>query len=194
MSIQPSRTAFKVREIAGGIAIDLRSPRRPLTAVIVAAWLVGWAVGGTFVVQQFRGGENPGPDRLFLIVWSLMWFAAGPMAFAYLAWLLVGRERVTVREGRLRIWRGVWRLGIAREYEAAAVHELRTFGREVAPLVAAGLDLAGRGASGVRFRCADRVVRFARALDEPTAHALVDRLCACHPFERSARARVEPAA
>ncbi len=188
-----ARAAFHVREIPGGIEVDLSSPRRPLTALVVAAWLVGWAVGLLFVVQQFRTGESAGLDLVFLIGWSAIWLAAGPLAFAYLMWLLAGRERVTLREPTLRIWRGVWRIGFARQYALADIRELRTFGRDLVPLLAAGLDLAGQGASGVRFRVGHRIVRFARALDETAAHALVARLLAAHPVGPTG-SPVEPAA
>lgn len=188
------QSAFRVSDVPGGIVVDLASPRRLLTAIIVGLWLAGWIVGLSFALQQFRGGEVLDSDRVFLLAWSAIWLAAGVFAILYLAWLVAGRERVTLREGRLSIWRGVWGVGYAREFAASGVEELRTFGRDVVPLLAAGLDFAGQGASGVRFRCAGHVVRFARALDEPEAHALVDRLRACLPAESRNRAPVEPAA
>jgi hypothetical protein len=194
MAIGQHPSVFHVRDVPGGIVVDLPSPRRLLTALVVGLWLAGWVVGLGFALQQFRGGEALGPDRVFLLAWSVIWLAAGLFAILYLAWLLAGCERVTLASGKLRIWRGVWQIGFAREYPVAGIHELRTFGRDVVPLLAAGLDLAGQGASGVRFRCAGHVVRFARALDEPEAHALVDRLRACHFFDSHSGSPVEPAA
>jgi len=194
MTVGRSPVTFQVREVAGGLVVDLTSPRRFLTALIVAAWLVGWAIGVAFLLQQLRGGEAMGPDRWFLYGWSVAWLAAGGFAAGYLAWLVAGRERVTLDGERLRIWRGVGRLGVTHDFPLGAIHELRTFGRDVVPLLAVGLDFAGAGASGVRFRFDGRVVRFARALEEPEAHALVDRLRAAYPFPRGSDARVEPAA
>ena len=194
MSLGHPHAAFHVREVPGGIVVDLPSPRRLLTAMVVGLWLAGWVVGLSFALQQFRGGTNLGPDRVFLLAWSVIWLAAGTFAILYLAWLLAGRERVKLADGRLRIWRGVWRLGLAHDYAAGEVHELRTFGRDVVPLLAVGLDFSGQGSSGVRFRHAGRVVRFARALDEPAAHALTERLRAAYPFDTHTGAPVEPAA
>jgi hypothetical protein len=194
MAIGQTPTPFHVHDVPGGIVVDLPSPRRLLTALIVGLWLAGWFVGLSFALQQFRGGDTLGPDRVFLLAWSVIWLAAGLFAALYLAWLLAGRERITLAHGRLRIWRGVWRVGFAREYAVSGISELRTFGRDVAPLLAAGLDFAGQGASGVRCRCGGHVVRFARALDEPAAHALVDRLRATHVFDGHTGAPVEPAA
>jgi hypothetical protein len=192
--IDEAPSEFRVRDVPGGIEVDLSSPRRPLTALIVGAWLAGWAVGLAFLAQQFRAGESAGADVVFLVAWSTIWLAAGPLAFAYLVWLVVGRERVEVRERAVRIWRGVWRLGVSREYALDEVHDLRTFGRDVVPLLAAGLDFAGQGASGVRFQIGSRVVRFARALDEPAAHALVECLLTSGAFGARTRAPAEPAA
>jgi hypothetical protein len=56
-------------------------------------------------------------------------------------------------------------------------------------MIALGLDVAGRGASGVRFESGDRVVRFARSLGESDARAVVELLRARHNFEREAPGR-----
>jgi len=173
--VQP-RTIYRVAERGDDLVIDLPSPRRPVTAFVVGVWLVGWGVGLVFVVQQFQTGEPTRADQLFLAGWLAVWLAAGAAALAWLGWLLVGRERVTLTPQEIRIRHGVFGRGVTRRYALAGLSELRTFGREVPPLLAAGLDFAGRGASGVRFRHGGRVVRFARALDESSAHALVDVL------------------
>ena len=116
------------------------------------------------------------------MVWAGVWLAAGAVSAGYMAWLVAGHEQITLDGDALRIRRAVWRAGITRTYALADVRELRTFGREVPPVLAAGMELAGRGASGVRFIHRDRVVRFARALDERAAHELVEQLNAHNAF------------
>ena len=194
MTLRTHHSPFEIREVPDGIVVDLSSPRRLLTALVVALWLAGWVVGLAFTVQQLGAGEEPATDRAFLLAWAIAWVAAGAYALARLAWLLAGHERVTLAAGRLRIWRGVGRVGLARDYALARIRELRTFGRELTPVLAAGLDVSGHGASGVCFRYGRRVVRFARALDEPSAHVLADRLRAAHPFDGHSTSPAEPAA
>jgi hypothetical protein len=177
---------MRITEAAEGLVVELPSPRRPVAVVLLAGWLAAWVVGLGFVSQQFAEGGGSGRDWVFLIGWAGSWLAAGAAGAAYLSWLLAGRERITLAADELRIRRGVWRFGITRRYPLAKVTELRTFGRELAPVLSVALGLAGRGASGVRFRCGGRVVLFARALEEPAAHALVDRLRARHAFPRAA--------
>jgi hypothetical protein len=190
----PPRTGYRVIDAGPGLAVEMPSPRRPLTALALCGWLAGWAVGDVFVAQQFAGGEVFGPERAFLVAWALVWALAGVAAAAYVAWLLAGRERVTLAGGMLTLWSGIGPWGIGHAYPVAEIRELRPFGREVAPVLAAGLELAGRGASGVRFRHGDRVVRFARALDEPAARALVELMRAHPGFARGAERSEQPAA
>jgi hypothetical protein len=171
--------------IPGELVVDLPSPRRPVTVGILAFWLVGWGFGLTFMVQQLY---SPGPfslDRAFVLAWMLLWGAAGVGVIAYLAWLSAGRERVLIEGGALVIRRGVWGVWWTRRWPLDSIQRLRTFGREIPPMIALSLDVVGRGASGVRFESGGHVVRFARTLSEHDARAVVDLLRARHPFDSS---------
>ena len=168
---------------AGDLVSDLPSPRRPVTAVILALWLAGWAFGLPFFVQQLLAPGPFGAGDLFLVAWLLAWTAAGLGVIAFLAWLLAGRERIWIADGALVLRRAVGPFGVTRRWPLASIHRLRTFGREIPPVIAFGLDVAGSGASGVRFESGGRVVRFARSLHEPEARAIVQRLRARHDFD-----------
>ena len=177
MSHVSPHPAYGVRETPEAFVVELRSPRRPITAFVLAAWLVGWALGLVFVVQSLLEASAPAlGDRAFLVVWVGLWLAAGVAAMAWLAWVVAGRERVTVSATELRIRRSALGAGFTRRYPLAGIAHLRTFGRDLPPLLAMGLDVSGQGASGVQFEYGGRIVRFARVLDERTAHGLVGLL------------------
>lgn len=165
------------------LVVDLPSPRRPVTVGVLTLWLGGWAFGLVFMLQQLL---SPGPfrsERLFLLAWMLLWAAAGVGVMAYMAWLLAGRERVSLEDGALVIRRGAFGLWWKRRWPLESIRRLRTFGREIPPMIALGLDFSGRGASGVRFESGGQVVRFARTLSEHDAHAVVELLRARHDFD-----------
>ena len=194
MSLFHPHAGYQVHETAEGVSVDLPSPRRPLTALALVGWLAGWAVGVVFVAQQFTGGERLDADRVFLLAWAVVWLLAGFAAMGYVTWLVAGRERITLRAAKLVVWYGVGAWGVGRTYPVAGITELRPFGRELAPVLAAGLDIAGRGASGVRFRCQGRVVLCARALDERAARALIELLRLHADFGERAGHSESPAA
>lgn len=183
-----------VREDADRVVFDMPAPRRPLMAIAMSAWLVGWAYGVVFMAQQVFSGSPFGLDRVFLVVWSGFWLAAGGWGATWLAWLLVGRERVVMDAKALHLRKSVLGIGFTSTYPLSSVTQLRTFGREVPPLLAAGLNFTGRGASGVRFCSRNRTVRFARALDELTARSVVESLRARHPFDDANAVPAQPAA
>lgn len=187
-------TAVQVHETSEQVTFDMPAPRRPLMAFFMASWLVGWAYGIVFMSQQFFSGAPFGADRIFLAVWCGFWLAAGGWGATWLAWLLAGRERVTLDRTSLRIRKSVFEVGFTATYPLSGITQLRTFGREVPPLLAAGLNFTGRGASGVRFSLRNRTVRFARALDELTARSVVDTMRAHHPFDDTVAVPVKPAA
>lgn len=166
------------------VVVDLPSPRRPVTAAILCFWLVGWAFGLAFMLQQLQVHRPFGGDELFLLLWMAAWTLAGVSAFVYMLWLVAGRERVLLEPGSLVIRHGVWGVWWTRRWPLASIRHLRPFGRGIPPVVALGLELAGRGASGVRFESGESVVRFARSLSETDARAVVDLLRARHDFGR----------
>lgn len=174
------------------LVVDLPSPKRPVAVGVLSIWLVGWAFGSGFMFQQLFSPGPFGPDRAFLLAWMLLWGAAGAGAVAHLAWLVAGRERVLIEDSDLVIHHGLGRLWWSRRWPLDSIRRLRAFGREIPPLLALGLDVAGRGASGVRFESGGRVVRFARTLDERDARAIVHLLRTRHRFEDALRAG-EPA-
>lgn len=161
---------------------DLPAPRRPVTAAVLAVWLGGWAFGLVFMFQQLRAPGPFGSDDVFLVAWLFLWTAAGLGVIGYLAWLLAGRERVWIAGGDLVLRRAVFGLGRTRRWPLASIHHLRTFGREIPPMIAVSLDVAGSGASGVQFESGGSVVRFARSLSEREARAIVQALQARHDF------------
>lgn len=176
----------------GPLVSDLPSPRRPVTAAVLGVWLGGWAFGLAFMVQQLRAPGPFGGDDVFLLLWLLAWIAAGLGVIAYLAWLLAGRECVWLAGDQLLIRRSVFGLGHTRRWPLESIHHLRTFGREIPPMIALSLDVAGSGASGVRFESRGRVVRFARSLRESEARAIVLRLRALHDFDGPAGGTPHP--
>ncbi len=166
------------------LLLDLPSPRRPVAVGVLLLWLGGWAFGIGFMFQQLLSSGPFGPDRIFLVAWLLLWALAGCGALVYLAWLIAGRERVSLEGGALVIRRGVWGAAVTRRWPLDSIRRLRTFGREISPVIAFGLEVAGQGASGVQFESGGRVVRFARTLSERDARAVVQLLLARCSLDR----------
>jgi hypothetical protein len=183
MTTPPETHERPLANPSGELVVDLPSPKRPATVGILAFWLAGWGFGLAFMVQQLFSPGPFGLDRVFLLAWMLLWAAAGAGVIGYMAWLVAGRERVLLASNALVIRRGVWGVGWTRRWRLESIHRLRTFGREIPPMIALSLDVAGRGASGVRFESGGQVVRFARTLSEHDARAVVELLRARHSFD-----------
>ncbi len=176
------------------LVVDLPSPRRPVAVAVLSLWLVGWAFGLGFMVQQLFVPGPFGLDRAFLVAWTAAWAAAGVYGTFYMAWLAAGREIVTLESGSLVIRRGVYGRWWTQRWPLDSIRGLRPFGREIPPLVSFALDVSGRGATGVRFESRGRVVRFARSLAESDARAIVQLLRARHAFadDRTRQEAAEP--
>lgn len=167
----------------GAMELSLPAAGRPLDALIVLAWLAGWGLGLWAILQFVATGDIGSGEGSSLADWALVWALAGTCALVRLAWLMVGRERVTVSAGTLSIWRGIVGLGVTHSYPLGEVEDLHSIRHDLDTLPEAGIEWKHRGASGVRFRFAGRVVRFAHALDEAAAVEVVDRMRRAHPID-----------
>jgi len=122
---------------------------RYVSAVFLAIWLCGWAVGEAFVLwilitgaMALLAGRPPEPGReplelgpalmvgVFLILWLTMWTIGGIAALAELIRLLWGEDRITVSAGRLTV---TWARGPFRNtkaFERDAIRGVALVGRQ----------------------------------------------------------------
>ena len=172
----------RFEETPAGLVVRLPSPRRRLVGAMIGVWLAGWAFGLAFMIGQFFTGGPFGSARVFLLLWCVVWLAAGAGAAGYMAWLLAGHERIEIAPPWLVIRRGALGVGFTRRYPLERITRMHPFGRGLTPVLAVGLDVSGQGATGAQFNVGERVVRFGRALDEDEARAVIDAIKRHHPL------------
>jgi hypothetical protein len=128
--------------------------------LLLGPWLLGWAFGEVFAIQQILA---PGPPqaKIFLAVWLALWTVGGCAAAGHVLWMLVGRERLRLTSDALTLKREVFGLGRTKRYDLQRIRGLRATAipplppgtdERLARSVAGGLHLFGVGGGSMTFR------------------------------------------
>ncbi|MDS4026800.1 MAG: hypothetical protein RKO25_07440 [Candidatus Contendobacter sp.] len=139
-------------------------------------WLVGWAFGEVMATAALL---TPGTDanKLFLGVWLCMWTLGGFFAIFALAWMIAGREIVSVNGQDLVHVRTVSGISRSKEYTLSAVSNLRASPQQFS-LSNQDADFEYWGLSGgsIAFDYGKSTHRFGAGLNDAEAEHVVSSL------------------
>lgn len=85
-----------VEEIPGGLHISMHAERAGCVIVFLATWLLAWAVGEYFVARDLLAASGGIAEVILLLVWLAGWTAFGVATAGTLAFMLGGREILTI--------------------------------------------------------------------------------------------------
>jgi hypothetical protein len=160
---EPSRVA--VHREPGAVRAVARAPRNPGFAAFLAVWLVTWAAGEAYAVEALVAGDLPDGLRAFVVLWLAAWSYGGARALAQLAWLAAGREELRLDERSLTVRQVAGPFRGTREYELAAVRNVRE-DASLAGAVARAFSMSYPGRVGViAFDYGARTVRVGAGLE-----------------------------
>lgn len=166
-----------MKTTARGVRLELPTRYPSYAPVLLGAWLLVWGLGLTIVVLGWAGiVVAPLPYTPLNLAYFALFLAGGGVVAWRLAWLLRGRERVSLKDGVLVIARGV-KDGNPRRFPWSEIHDLRVGSyrrRFVYP--SWGRRFVAKGDSCLRFTYEGRDEEFARGLSRAEAEELLDLL------------------
>ncbi len=163
-------------------------PRRQFFAIVfLPVWLCGWLFGEVEVIRQLTSHETRSQPDLFLIAWLAGWTVGGGLALLTLLWLLVGRERVTLRPDALLIKHEIAGLGRTKEYDIGSIQNLRVSPVSYNPWDGSrsAQKFWGIGGGVIAFDYGATTCRFGAGIDEAEARDIVAQMRARHSFSIS---------
>jgi hypothetical protein len=179
MSIdQPGRGTAFVERSDSALRIVVPVKRHVFVIPFLMAWLVGWAVGEYFAVNQLLSGSQSMPTggNIFMIAWLFAWTMAGPCVLWQVLWMAFGSEGITVTLSHLEHQKRVFGRAIrTRIYSIKDIANLRT-----APAVSNRLhgedQQALPDASSVAFDYGRSTIVVTPAIDEAEASFLCSEI------------------
>jgi hypothetical protein len=116
----PPEPGSRIQELGDRLIVRFR-PRRDWAAVVfLMFWLSLWTLGG-FAAMNAAVTEADLAGRIFLSVWLCGW-AGGMIAVAtIIAWLVIGREFLTVTPEMLEVRKEIGRFARIKRYDAGRV-------------------------------------------------------------------------
>jgi hypothetical protein len=162
--------------------LSIPTKRNPFILLFLSAWLVGWAVGWVSAASQLASPAAKGPPDLFLVPWLTIWSLGGVFAIWAFAWLVAGREVVTLRPHELVVSRKALGLGRIRQYDVAHVANLRVAPDGYNPFdFRSRMRFWGIGGGPIAFDYGASTVRFGASVEEGEAGQLIKALVERQP-------------
>ena len=139
-------------------------------------------MGEIFAISQLFNEIFKSPDKglpvrvdLFLLFWLIGWTIAGIAVFGFLAWMIAGKEVITLTSEALIIEKGVFKLGKSKHYLLSDVKNLR-----LNPSYVTGFfgflnpEHLFWPQSRLAFDFGMKTVKFAASIDEAEASSLLE--------------------
>jgi hypothetical protein len=131
-------------------------------------------LGEVFAIRELIGGKGP---SLFMVTWLTMWTVGGGLAALSWLWMVVGKERLTVKPGLLVHRFELFSLRRTREYDLSQVRNLKVSPESFNPWnMGAGMKMWGLGGGVVAFDYGARTIRVAASVDEAEGRMIVSRI------------------
>lgn len=173
-----------------GLEIVIPAPRNLFLLSLLGVWLMAWGAGELSALERLRSGRGADPEEL-LLVWLVIWTAAGLLAAYAWLWMLVGQERIVLGTSSLRIRREILGVGLTRTYPLLRIRSLRVEppppGDRESPLV---FRLAGLSGGTMAFDHEGQTVRCGAGLAPAEAARILERMRLRHVFPDPPRTRL----
>lgn len=93
--------------------------------LLLIGWLGVWFIGEGWGLIAFSAASTINGDGINMILWMLLWTAAGLLALRHAIWLLNGREVIVVGNGQLILDKEPAIFGKAKVYEGDILKDIR---------------------------------------------------------------------
>ena len=117
----PPASPTRFQEVDDRLVVSFRPKRRGL--VFLSVWLAGWTFFGVLAAAALTKADRG--EAAFLLFWLCGWFFGECSAAGAIAWLLFGRESLSVTSAELVDRKEIGRLARTKSYDALRVGGIR---------------------------------------------------------------------
>jgi hypothetical protein len=160
-----------------GFNIEIPSRKNWFLIIFLPVWLCGWILAGTSVIGSLLTYDTPVFANAFLLFWLMGWAIFSILIAYLLFWQLVGREKISIERGILKIDRSVFGVGVKKYYEIKSIYNLAVNPEpDMGIWNTNNLDIYGAKRGKIKFDYGLKTVKFAGDVDEAEARMIVSDL------------------
>jgi len=172
----PARS--KIEKSSNGLHIKIPARKSALIIILMAVWLVAWFSGGAWIISDVINS----PSVLMTVI-LLLWIGGGLLVAKQLLWEFIGEQEIIVSRDYLTLEIKMLNRCKRERFEWLKVKNLRLTPQQEAPEASHEEgsdelmepdDLFENGL--LEFEYGNRILRFARNIDEPEAEVLLEEL------------------
>ena len=166
----------RVERVPAGLRITIPAKKNLLLIAFLAFWLVGWTIGEITAIFFVLIPEMSA-HTLFVMTWLVPWTIGGALAIYVWLWNVTGKEIILISENELQHIRQLPIFRRSKEYDLAAVSNLRVqAGSARIFSMAHGLEFWGIAGGTVVFDYGRSTHRFGAQLEEADAEHIVGEI------------------
>ncbi len=153
--------------------IVIRPEDKPLIKALMGAWVAMWLTIGTTVIWYFFNFKLSGQEEIIIYVFLSFWLYYAVRVTRGFLWLMWGRELIKIDEASFIYKRSIKGYGKAVPYYLENIRKMKVEFPEVNSFQAAWESSPWiQGGERIEFEYRDKIVRFARKLEEKEAKLL----------------------
>ena len=165
-----------ITDDSDGLTILMPARRVPFALFFLPVWIIGWAIGWFFAFRQLTTSNDGGQfGTAFLGVWISFWTIGGLVAITSWLWMMFGRERLVLGQGRLAHRFELFGFQVPREFDVQSIRNLRAtpnvMTNSQSPFGAVGI-----GSGAIAFDYGAKTLRVGGGLEEAEGAMIVKRI------------------
>ena len=158
--------------------IEIPSKKNWIIIIFLSAWMGGWVMGESFALGQIFNFDSPIFANAFIFFWLIGWTVGGAFVLYIILWQLIGREKISIDRGIIKLERSVKGIGRKKEYDINSITNI-----DINPTMDSGIfsnsynrDLLGMKGGKIKFDYGMKTIKFARDINEAEAKIIIELL------------------
>jgi len=166
-----------------GIKLHIKIPSKKNWFIILflTAWMGGWFMGESSVINELLSSDNIGANS-FMLFWLVGWTIGGLFAITVLLWNLFGQETIQIGRGMFSASKGILDFGIInKNYDLKSIKNLELNPEPTGTNSFFGQkkkigDFWGLTGGKLRFDYGMKTIKLGIGIDEAEARYLIEEI------------------
>ena len=120
----PSNGRAIIEQDFNTLKIKIPSKKNWFIIIFMSVWMGGWVMGETFAIGTVFRSDTPLFANAFILFWLIGWTSGGALVVYTILWQLIGREKITIERGVLKIDKSVLGIGRKKSYDIKSIKNL----------------------------------------------------------------------
>ncbi|MEO5601221.1 MAG: hypothetical protein ABIR06_09860, partial [Cyclobacteriaceae bacterium] len=106
------------------LEIEIPSRKKWFVIVFISLWLVGFTIGGKWMMDDMQNGDSHAIVEKFLVFGIAGWTVGVICAVTIILWMTGGKEIAKADKGILELRKQIFKVGLTKRYQIETIRHL----------------------------------------------------------------------